>query len=139
MMESVQIENWVSIREEFAISRSSEDVFVEGDLSAADEIEGLHARLERDEFQRDGRNDKLKRVGPDGLSKYNEFLMFQRRNSRGKMTIPNRMSHCPRTFAVRHHSSCQSVDVCHHPTGEHSQITCGQALRPPTAGLMVNT
>jgi len=76
MMKSVQLENWVSIREEFTISCSSEDVFVEGDLSAADEIEGLHARFERDEFQRDGRNDKLKRVGPDGLSKYNEFLMF---------------------------------------------------------------
>jgi hypothetical protein len=75
-MKSIQIENWISIREEFTISRSSEDVFVEGDLSAADEIEGLHARFERDEFQRDGRDDKLKRVGSDGFSKYNELLMF---------------------------------------------------------------
>jgi hypothetical protein len=64
----------ISIREEFTVSRSSEDVFVEGDLSAADE--GLHARFERDEFQRDGRDDKLKRVGSDGFSKYNELLMF---------------------------------------------------------------
>jgi hypothetical protein len=77
MMKGVQIENWVSISEEFTISPSSENVFVKGHLGTTDEIEGLNARFERDGFQRDGCDDKLKRVGPDSLSKYNELLIFQ--------------------------------------------------------------
>jgi hypothetical protein len=43
-------------------------------LGAADKIEGLDARLERDEFQRNGGDNKLKRVRPDGFSKYSELL-----------------------------------------------------------------
>ena len=74
MMKSVQIERWLAIREVFTISRSSESMFVEGDLGASDKIEGLRPRFERDEFQRNGRDDKLKRIGPDSLSKYNELL-----------------------------------------------------------------